>query len=319
MDGGNLVNMKDYSMSKTSTFAMTIAFFLMIAFLVIIFMNNPNSKLYAQANYNHKFEKDSTFSNDTVRINTGSVPIIYENKAFNLGEILKFKIRYGFIKAGYAEMKVLSVEESYNRKYYHIQTTARSASGFDWFYKVRDEVNVFLDYDRLYPLRFEKKLREGSYKADLFVDYNHIDSTANVEFIRYNKDMNIRKRKIQTIKIPPYVNDILSAFYLIRNQDLNVGRPVYLTTNEKDKVYDLEIQVYKKEILKVEAGKFNTIKVEPLLQGEGIFKSKGRLTIWLSDDQHKIPVQMTTEIIVGNITTELTDIIGIKDLPSKIK
>lgn len=299
---------------------MKITFFLMIPFFVIILIHNPNSnKLYAHANYIHKFEKDSTFSNDTISINTGSVPIIYENKAFKLGEILKFKIRYGFIKAGYAEMKVLSVEESYDRKYYHIQTTARSASAFDWFYKVRDEVNVFLDYDRLYPLRFEKKLREGSYKADLFVDYNHIDSTANVEFIRYNNDMNIRKRKNQTIKIPPYVNDILSAFYLIRNQDLNVGRPVYLTTNEKDKVYELEIQVYKKEIKKVEAGKFHTIKIEPLLQGEGIFKSKGRLTVWLSDDQYKIPIQMTTEIIVGSITTELTDIIGIKDLPSKIK
>jgi hypothetical protein len=283
-------------------------------------LNHSNSNYaYAKSIDNESPQEDSSAANDTLSINTGNAPIKYENKAFRLGERLKFKIRYGFIKAGSAEMKVLSVEENANHKYYHIQTTARSASGFDWFYKVRDEVNVYLDYDRLYPLRFEKKLREGGYKADLFVDYSHTDSTARVEFIRYKDNMKIRKRKIQIIKIPPYVNDILSAFYLIRNQDLDVGKPVYLTTNEKDKIYDLEIQIYKKEILEVEAGKFNTIKIEPLLKGEGIFKSKGRLTVWLSDDQYKIPVQMTTEILVGNITTELTDIIGIKDIPSQIK
>ena len=306
-------------MKKLTT---TITFLILLNFptLFVYLINDSNSNnLYAKSRDIHTIKDDSTSSNDTLSINTGSIPIVYEDKAFKLGERLKFKIRYGFIKAGHAEMKVLSVEENYDKKYYHIQTTARSASGFDWVYKVRDEVNVFLDYDRLYPLRFEKKLREGSYKADLFVDYNHLDSTANVEFIRYDSDMNVRKRNNQTIKIPPYVNDILSAFYLIRNQDLQVGQPVYLTTNEKDKIYDLEIQVYKKEILEVEAGKFHTIKIEPRLQGEGIFKSKGRLTVWLSDDQYKIPVQMTTEILVGNITTELTEIIGIKDLPSRIK
>lgn len=306
-------------MNKLTTIIL-IVLLLNLSSIFFYLLNHSNSNyVYAKSGDTESVQKDSSSATDTMSINTGNVPIIYENKAFKLGERLKFKIRYGFIKAGSAEMKVLSVEENANQKYYHIQTIARSVSGFDWVYKVRDEVNVFLDYDRLYPLRFEKKLREGSYKADLFVDYNHTDSIANVEFIRYKDNMKIRKRKKQIIRIPPYVNDILSAFYLIRNQDLQVGQPVYLTTNEKDKIYDLVIQVYKKEVLEVEAGKFNTIKIEPMLQGEGLFKSKGRLTVWLSDDQYKIPIQMKTEILVGNITTELTDIIGIKDLPSQIK
>ena len=309
-------------MNKLKT---TIIFIILLILSVLFFsLINlfPADIVYANSGDPEIPQDDSLSVNagyDSLSINTGSIPIIYKNKAFKLGERLIFKIRYGFVKAGSAEMKVLSVEENANQKYYHIQTTARSASGFDWIYKVRDEVNAFVDYDRLYPLRFEKKLREGSYLADLFVDYNHADSTATVEYIRYRDNMKIRKRRKEVIKIPPYVNDILSAFYLIRNQDLQVGRPVYLTTNEKDKIYDLVIQVYKKEVLEVEAGKFNTIKIEPLLQGEGIFKSKGRLTVWLSDDQYKIPVKMTTEILVGNITTELTDIIGISELPSQIK
>ena len=298
-----------------------IAFFCTFVLIFLIHSGNfaASKPSFTQSDSTYMTPNDSSDNIDTVSINIGASPIIYQNKAFSLGERLIFKIRYGFIKAGIAEMKVVSIEEMGNQKYYHIQTTARSASGFDWIYKVRDEINVFLDYDRLYPIRFEKKLREGSYKADLFVDYDHKDSLAHVEFIRYEKNMDIRKIKKDTIKIPPYVNDVLSAFYLIRNQDLKVGKPVFLTTNENDKVYDLEIQVYKKEIVEVEAGKFRCIKIEPRLQGEGIFKSKGRLTVWLSDDQYKIPVQMTTEILVGNITTELTQIIGIKNIPSRIE
>ena len=315
-----VLSTKVNGMTKNLIFILIILIFCGICFLIFDSGNPPIPKqLYAQTDNLNQAGKDSSVVNDTISINTGRHPFVYENKAFNLGERLIFKIRYGFIKAGTAEMKVLSIEERNDQKLYHIQTTARSSSGFDWVYKVRDEINVFIDYDRLYPLRFEKKLREGGYKADLFIDYNHHDSSAIIEFIRYKKNMDIRKRKRNTIKIPPYVNDILSAFYLIRNQDLQVGKSIYLTTNEKDKVYDLEIQVSKKEILDVEAGKFRCIKIEPLLQGEGIFKRKGRLKVWLSDDQYKIPVQMTSEILVGNITTELTDIMGIKNLPSQIK
>lgn len=295
-----------------------IAYIVCILSLVIGFKYYSSSQpLFAQSQKSIS-AKDSSAQDDTLSINAGRQNV-YKNKAFNLGERLKFKVRYGFIKAGTAEMKVISIEEFNDKKIYHIQTTARSSSGYDWIYKVRDEINVFIDYERLFPLRFEKKLREGGYKADLYVDYNHEDSLAQVEFIRYEKNMKIRKRKKSTINIPPYANDILSAFYLIRNQDLVVGKSLYLTANEKEKVYNLEIRVYKKEILDVDAGKFHCIKIEPLLKGEGIFKRKGRLIIWLSDDQYKIPVQMTSEILVGSITTELTDIIGINNLPSRIK
>lgn len=246
--------------------------------------------------------------------------VLSQSKAFQLGENLQFKIRYGIVKAGEAEMKVLTLTEYNNQKVYHIQTRARSVPSFDWIYRVRDEVNSFIDHYGLYPIRFEKKLREGSYKADLFVDYFHSDSLARVEAIRYEKNMSIRNRKTSQIKIPPYVNDILSAFYLVRNQELETGNSLYILTNENDKVYDLEVKIYRKEVVQVEAGTFRCFYIEPLLQGEGIFKQKGRLKVWLSDDQYKIPIQMTSEVLIGHITTELVKIKGIElPLPSQLK
>ena len=235
-----------------------------------------------------------------------------ENHAFAVGEKLTFKIRYGFIRAGTATMEVREIKPWDNeRQVYHIVTTAKSVPAFNWIYKVDDLVETFMDKQGLFSWAFNKRLREGNYKADLSVRYLHRDSTAMVKFIRYKDNMKIRKKEEFTVKIPPFVQDILSAFYYVRTQPLQVGRSFYLTNHDYKKVYPLEIKIYRKEVLKVKAGKFRCIVLEPLLKGEGIFKQKGRLVIWLTDDEYKIPVQMKSKVIVGHITTELEKIEGI--------
>ena len=128
------------------------------------------------------------------------------------------------------------------------------------------------------------------------------------------------KKENFTVKIPPYVLDILAAFYYVRTQKLRVGIPIYLTNHDNKKVYDLRVIVQKRETIKVKAGKFKCIMVQPQLRGEAIFKQKGELWVWLSDDQYKIPVQMKSAVFVGSITTELTKIEGINlPLPSQVK
>lgn len=239
--------------------------------------------------------------------------------AFAIGEKLTFKIRYGFIKAGEAQMKVLGIKEMDKQDVYHIQTTAKSVPFFDVFYKVRDEVNSFVTVAGFYPLRFQKKLREGDYYVDLNVEYLHQDSIARVNFIRYEDDnMKIKNQKKYDLKIPPYISDVLSSFYYIRTQPLEVGKSVSIVNHESDKIYDLEVKVYRREIVDTDAGEFRCLVVEPLLKGEGLFSQKGRLLIWLTDDDLKIPVQMTSEVAVGHITTELIKIEGVKK-PIKAK
>lgn len=246
-------------------------------------------------------------------LNTGEPP-------FRLGEDLTFKIRYGFIKAGTAHMRVVGLEKYKEEPAIHIQTTAESVPAFSWIYSVDDVVNVFVAPSNLRPLYFEKKLREGTYKADLFVKYDPKDSLAMVEFVRYKKDMRVRKREKYPVRIPANVYDILSAFYYLRTQTLEPGKSVYLTSHQKKKIYNLEIKTYRRETIKVQAGKFRCLVVEPLLKGEGIFKQKGRLQIWLTDDQYKIPVQMTSKVVVGHITTELAKMSGVPQvIPARIK
>lgn len=243
---------------------------------------------------------------------------VIENNAFQVGEKLTFKIRYGWIKAGEATMEVREkIKTDGDREAYKIISTAKSSRGFDPFYKVRDEVETHLDTEGFFSWYFSKKLREGGYKFDLMVNYDQLNGRADVNTIRYHKDepLRIRREKEFSVDVPEYVLDILSAFYYVRTQELEVGMPIYMTNHDKNKIYDLKVLIEKKETIKVKAGKFRTIKVQPILQGDALFKQKGKLWVWLTDDQYKIPVQMKSKVVVGSITTELIRIEGLPERP----
>jgi hypothetical protein len=213
-------------------------------------------------------------------------------------------------------MSVLKETELNGHPVYQIQTTAESVSPFSWVYKVDDVVNSFMDKRGLFSWRFEKKLREGSYKIDMFVDYLPEDSLAKIHTIRY-RDENEEKR--YEVKVPPFAMDVLAAFYYVRTKSLRIGDIIKMVNHDNKKVYDLEVHVYMREEIDTAAGTFRCLKVEPLLKGEGIFKQKGRLLVWLTDDEYKFPVQMTSEVAVGHITTELEKIEGVKHkIPSRI-
>lgn len=246
---------------------------------------------------------------------------VIHNKAFGVGEKLTFNIRYGIIKAGEATMEVRGIVNLNDSiPVYHIVTTARSAKFFDAFYKVRDEVETFIDTKGFFSRRYHKRLREGGYKYDLLVDYDQAGGLAHVEGIRYDGDeeLKVRNREMFQLEIPQYVLDVLAAFYYVRTQKLELGMPLYMSNHDNKKVYDLQVIVQKKERVKVDAGTFNCVMVQPRLQGDAIFQQKGELWIWLTDDEYKIPVQMKSKVAVGSITTELKKIEGVP-LPIKAR
>ncbi len=237
------------------------------------------------------------------------------NQAFQVGEKLTFNIRYGIIKAGEAIMEVREKTLVFDSiPAYRIITTAQSTPFFDAFYKVRDSVETYLDVRGLFSWKYEKRLREGGYLFDLLVEYDQRHGLANVHKIRYEDDKTwqVRDESRFAMNVPPYVLDVLGSFYFTRTRRLEVGEPILITNHDNKKVYDLKIIVQRRERVTVDAGTFDCIMIKPVLQGEAIFKQKGELWVWLTDDEFKIPVKMKTKIAVGSITTELKSIEGIE-------
>lgn len=215
------------------------------------------------------------------------------NLSFGVGEKLKFKVRWGPIKAGNATMEIPETIEYKGRKCFRIVSIAESSKFLSAFFKVRDRVESIMDVEGLYSLHFEKHIREGKFQADKSVDFdqqNHLALT--------DKD---------TIPVPPFVQDVLSALYYVRTQTLEIGKSIFVDNHTDKKNYPLEVKVLKKERVEVDAGTFDCVVVQPILQAAGVFEQKGTLTVWLTDDQKKMPVLMKSKVVIGSITTELTD------------
>ena len=89
---------------------------------------------------------------------------------------------------------------------------------------------------------------------------------------------------------------------------MEVGKVLSIDTYSDGKLYPLKVLIHRREEIRVPAGRFNCIVVEPMLEGEGIFNQTGRITIWLTDDDRRIPVRVRSKVFVGSISIRLVSI-----------
>ncbi|MEK6571192.1 MAG: DUF3108 domain-containing protein [Bacteroidota bacterium] len=223
-----------------------------------------------------------------------------ENKAFGVGERLLFDISYGFLHAGEAVMTVSAIETLFTRPCYHIKFDVRSTGAFSFFYKVRDHYESFIDVQGLFPWRFEQHIQEGGYRSDFSAVFDQYRLKAVTSDKEYD--------------IPLYVYDAVSALYFVRTLDFTGTRPgvrAHLQNFYKDQTYPLDVKYLGRQTIEVDAGTFDCIIIEPLVREGGLFKSEGRIIIWLTDDERKIPVKVSTKVLIGSIDAELKEYGGI--------
>ena len=213
---------------------------------------------------------------------------------FGPGERMVFNIGYGMIRAGEGILEVLGTTEYKGHTCYHIQSKANSNRFFSSIYKVRDKIISYIDVETLYSRYFHKRLREGDYKKTVEVDFDHLAKEAH-----YSNG--------ESYPITTGVQDVLSAFFYVRNLDLTPGNTYRVPAHTSRKTYELEVIIHGKETIKVEAGTFDCFVVEPVLVGEGLFKHEGKLTMYITDDANRVPVMIKTKIPVGSIDVELKE------------
>ena len=223
---------------------------------------------------------------------TGAIDRYVENVAFGVGERLFFDINYGFINAGTASMEIPRLVEFNGRPSYQIVTRAESNKLFSTFFKVDDRVESIMDAIGLFSWRFDKRLHEGNYRSHRQYEFDQKNHT-----VAYKGD---------TIEVPPYVQDALSVLYYVRTLDLKVGNSYFVDNFTDGRQMPLEVKVLRRERVKVPAGTFDCVVVEPLVNAVGVFKHEGRLQVYLTDDRMKMPVLMKSKVIVGSITAEMT-------------
>ncbi len=213
---------------------------------------------------------------------------------FGPGEKMVFSIGYGVVDAGEAVVEVVGLTDYQGHRCYQLQSKANSNRFFSSIYKVRDKIVSYMDVEGLYSRYFYKRLREGDYRKTVEISFDQDNEVA---------------RYANGNEYPAGfgVQDVLSAGYFVRTQELVVGQDFNVLAHSSRKTYDLKVYVHAKEKVTVEAGTFNCFVLEPIMQGEGLFKHEGKLTIFLSDDEYRVPVLVKTKVPVGSIKVELKE------------
>jgi len=220
--------------------------------------------------------------------------------AFTIGERLVYDVGYSFITAGEAVFSIPAIETIHGRECYQVLFTVTSTPTFSFFYKVDDRYETILDKNGIFPWRFTQRIREGKYKNDFSAQFDQLNNVATTN--------------AGTYPIPPYVHDVVSAMFYARTLDYSKCRPgekIRLENFFKDTTYQLAVKFLGFQQISVDAGTFNCVLIEPMIMEGGLFKSEGRIIIWMTNDERKIPVKVSTKVVVGSIDAELREYSGV--------
>jgi hypothetical protein len=233
--------------------------------------------------------------------------------AFTVGEWFKFRIHYGLVTAGYATVEVKEAVKN-NKKVFHAVGKGYTTGMTKFFFKVADNYESYFDKVTGRPYQFVRKIDEGGYTKNQEGFFNQDNNKVLV------KDH--KKKTEKTFPVTENVQDILSTFYFLRNHPnidkLKVGESVIVDMFFDDEVFKFKLKFIGREDLKTKFGTVPTMIFRPLVQSGRVFKEEESLTVWISDDENKLPLRIKASLAVGSIKADLDGFKGLKN-PFMIK
>jgi hypothetical protein len=210
---------------------------------------------------------------------------------FKVGESLTYDVRFGAVKVGTGRMRVLGLEDVRGRSAWRVRF---SVSGGTFFYRVDDVNESWMDVQTLNSLRFVQDLNQGSRDRERRYEI-YPDRAVYREMVRGTEEL-------------PSVSSPLddgSFLYFIRTVPLVVGQTYAFNRYFRPDRNPVIIRVLRRERVRVPAGEFSAIVVQPIIKTTGIFSEGGQAEIWLSDDDKRIMLQMRSRLSFGSLNLYL--------------
>lgn len=232
-----------------------------------------------------------------------------KHKAYKAGEKLRYRLHYGVIDAGEAILEVKKTDKTVQgRQLLHMVGKGRTLGSFNWFFKVRDRYETYMDQEGVFPWMFVRRVDEGGFKI-------------NQDYVFKQDEEKVDNGEGKKIDAPFGIQDMLSSFYYARTLDFanaKVGQKFDVEMFIDEEIYPFKIKFLGKERIKTRKGKFDTYKIRPIVQKGRIWEKEEDMTVWITADKNQIPVQIKSKILVGSIKATLVGWEGLANPISKI-
>ncbi|WP_412987066.1 DUF3108 domain-containing protein [Pontimicrobium sp. IMCC45349] len=230
------------------------------------------------------------------------------DSAFDTGEWFKFRMSYsGWMKAGNATLTVK--DDVINGKpVYHVVGKGWTTGAIKWFFKVKDRYESYFDKETNLPYRFIRDINEGGHTKKLEIDFDQENQKAYIN--------NIKRKKKTVVDTELNVQDMVSAFYYLRNHydtdAIEQGDEVSLNMFFDSENFNFKLKFLGRETIKTKFGKVKCLKFRPYVMAGRVFKEQESLTLWVSADDNKIPLKIKADLAVGSLRADLEAFKGLK-------
>ena len=230
-----------------------------------------------------------------------------ENDAFDVGEWFKFRIHYGLVNAGYATMEVREATVN-SKKVFHVVGRGYTAGMSRFFFKVDDIYESYIDKTTGNPYQYIRNIDEGGYTKNQQGFFNQSENKILVKDYKHKTE--------KTLSIAKNTQDILSSFYYLRNypniDKIKPGEFVSIDMFFDDETTKFRLKFLGRENIRTKFGVVQTMIFRPMVQSGRVFKEEESLTIWISDDDNKLPVRVKASLAVGSLKADLEAFKGLK-------
>ncbi len=228
--------------------------------------------------------------------------------SFEIGEKLTYELSYGVITAGESTIKVTETTYRDTIKCLEISSISKTNSFFDKIYKVRDKIESIWSLKENCSYKYSKNLKEGKYRQSR-THFYYPEQKFSIYLKKVKKTAEYKEKKMS---IPENTHDILSGFYWMRMQKMVVGNTIFANVTVGGKNYVAGVKVLRLETIDSILGQKECFVLEPVLEGESIFKQTGKIYIWVTNDENKIPLKLESKIIFGHFRSILKKVSNVK-------
>lgn len=236
-----------------------------------------------------------------------------QEDAYGVGEFFKFRIHYGIVNAGYATLEVKDATLS-GKKTFHVVGRGYTTGMSRFFFKVDDLYESYIDKETRNPYQFVRKIDEGGYTKNQEGFFNQSINKVVVKDYKHKTE--------KTLYVPKNTQDILSTFYYLRNHPnidkLKIGESVAIDMFFDDETTKFKLKFMGRENITTKFGVVPAMIFRPLVQSGRVFKEQESLTVWISDDDNKVPLRIKASLAVGSIKADIEAYKGLKN-PFKTK
>jgi len=240
-----------------------------------------------------------------------------ENHAFQPGEKVVYKIYYNWNFVWLAAGEV-TFEVKDTGKQYHLSVVGKTYPSYEWFYKVEDKYNTFIDKETLLPSVSIRDIQEGNYTL-----YDKITFDKDRNVAKSLRGRSKEKAELKEYSVEGCMHDILSIIYFARNLDFNnmeEGAQIPVKIFMDEETWPLAVRYKGKDDKKRirGMGKFRVIEFTPELISGQYFEEGDEMKVWVSDDKNRIPLMIESPVSVGSIKAVLKEYDGLRyDLEAK--